>query len=103
MPSYGHFQAVTAAKRRVNGAPRDEHGHTGPTVLVIFGVAGDLTWRKLIPALYNLYLDKWLPEQFAVIGVDQKEMSSDELRQRLLPVQMGFSYCETFKADPRVG
>ena len=53
----------------------DEHSHPGPTVLVIFGVAGDLTWRKLMPALYNLYLDKWLPEQFAVIGVDRKEMT----------------------------
>src|SRR5689334_5065049 len=54
-----------------------------PTTLVIFGVGGDLTWRKLIPALYNLFLDHWLPEQFAVIGVDRKPMNADEFLQRL--------------------
>src|SRR5512133_1849847 len=54
-----------------------------PTTGVIFGAAGDLAWRKLVPALYNLYLDKWLPEQFAVIGIDRKEMPEDEFRQRL--------------------
>jgi glucose-6-phosphate 1-dehydrogenase len=31
-----------------------------PTIIVIFGGTGDLTWRKLIPAIYNLYLDKWI-------------------------------------------
>ncbi len=53
------------------------------TVMVIFGAAGDLTWRKLIPALYNLYLDHWPPKNFAVIGIDRKEMSLDEFRARL--------------------
>ena len=53
------------------------------TVLVIFGAGGDLTWRKLIPALYNLYLDHWLPEQFAIIGLDRRAMSLDEFRQHL--------------------
>src|SRR5512146_1124582 len=55
----------------------------GPTALVIFGAAGDLTWRKLVPALYNLNLDNWLPEQFQVIGIDVKPMSDDEFHQRL--------------------
>ena len=54
-----------------------------PTIIVIFGAGGDLTWRKLIPALYNLYLDHWMPEHFAVIGVDRKEMSEDEFCQHL--------------------
>src|SRR5262245_27018642 len=53
------------------------------TVLVIFGVGGDLTWRKLIPALYNLFLDHWLPEQFAVIGLDRKPTNADEFIQHL--------------------
>jgi glucose-6-phosphate 1-dehydrogenase len=61
----------------------EDHSHPGPTVLVIFGAAGDLTWRKLTPALYNLHLDRWLPEHFEVIGVDRVEMSEDALRQRL--------------------
>ena len=53
------------------------------TILTIFGAGGDLTWRKLAPALYNLFLDNWLPERFAVIAVDKKAMSVAELRQRL--------------------
>jgi glucose-6-phosphate 1-dehydrogenase len=54
-----------------------------PAVLVIFGAGGDLTWRKLIPALYNLFQEGNLPEHFAVIGVDQKEMDIEGFRQRL--------------------
>jgi glucose-6-phosphate 1-dehydrogenase len=54
-----------------------------PTVIVIFGAGGDLTQRKLLPALYNLYLDNWLPDQLAVIGVDLKPMSDDEFRQHI--------------------
>lgn len=54
-----------------------------PMVMIIFGAGGDLTWRKLIPALYNLFLDHHLPPQFAVIGIDQKEMTEEEFRQRL--------------------
>ena len=57
--------------------------HPEPTILVIFGAGGDLTWRKLVPALYNLYLDKWLPEQFAVLGLDLKPMSDDDFRSHL--------------------
>lgn len=54
-----------------------------PSVIVISGAAGDLTWRKLVPALYNLYLDQWLPEHFRVIGVDIKPMTDDQFRQRV--------------------
>lgn len=39
-----------------------------PCVLVIFGAAGDLSWRKLIPAVYNLNVDGALPSNFAVVG-----------------------------------
>jgi glucose-6-phosphate 1-dehydrogenase len=53
------------------------------TVLVIFGAAGDLTWRKLIPALYNLYLDNLLPEKFVIYGVDGRSISADDWRNRL--------------------
>jgi len=54
-----------------------------PIVMIIFGAGGDLTWRKLIPALYNLFLDHHLPQQFAIIGIDQKESSEEEFRLRL--------------------
>ncbi len=55
-----------------------------PSVVVIFGGGGDLTWRKLIPAIYNLHLGKWLPDQFAVISIDRKEMTTVEFNDRLL-------------------
>ena len=57
--------------------------HMEPAILVIFGAGGDLTWRKLIPAMYNLHLDQWLPEQFAIIGVDRKDMSIEDYRKHL--------------------
>jgi glucose-6-phosphate 1-dehydrogenase len=54
-----------------------------PTIIVIFGASGDLTHRKLIPALYDLFLDKWLPEQFAVVGVSRTEMNNDQFHEHL--------------------
>jgi glucose-6-phosphate 1-dehydrogenase len=55
----------------------------GPSVLVIFGAAGDLTRRKLVPALYNLYREHWLPEQFAVLGLDIKALNDEAFRTHL--------------------
>ena len=55
----------------------------GPTVIVIFGAGGDLTWRKLMPAIYNLYLDNWIPEQFAVLGVAHTDMSDQNFRKHI--------------------
>jgi len=54
-----------------------------PTVMVIFGAGGDLAWRKLIPALYNLHLDNLLPEQFAIVGVARKKLDDESFRQHL--------------------
>ncbi len=55
----------------------------GPTVFVIFGGAGDLTWRKLGPALYDLSQDRSLPAQFAIIAVDRIQLGDEGLRHRL--------------------
>lgn len=57
--------------------------HPNPAILVIFGAGGDLTWRKLVPALFNLYLDGWMPERFAILGLDRKQLSDDDFRQHL--------------------
>ena len=54
-----------------------------PTIFVIFGGAGDLTWRKLIPALFDLSLDRSLPANFAIIAVDRIKLGDDALRRRL--------------------
>jgi glucose-6-phosphate 1-dehydrogenase len=40
-------------------------------IFMIFGGAGDLTWRKLVPALFDLSQDRSLPAQFAIIAVDR--------------------------------
>lgn len=55
-----------------------------PTVFVIFGGTGDLNWRKITPALYNLYLNDWLPEQFSIIGLARKPLTDSAFRKRLL-------------------
>jgi len=57
---------------------------TQPTVFVIFGGTGDLASRKLAPALYNLFLDGWLPEKFSIIGTGRTPLSDDEFRENLL-------------------
>ncbi len=54
-----------------------------PCIIVIFGGGGDLTKRKLIPALYNLKLSNLLPEEFAVLGYSSSEMSNDAYRDRM--------------------
>ena len=53
------------------------------TALVIFGASGDLTVRKLIPALYNLCFDEYLPADFKVIGSARTKMTDDEFRAKL--------------------
>ena len=54
-----------------------------PCVIVIFGVTGDLTHRKLAPALYNLAREGDLPERFALIGTSTPLTSAGEFRAQL--------------------
>jgi glucose-6-phosphate 1-dehydrogenase len=54
-----------------------------PCVLVIFGASGDLTKRKLFPALYSLAYRRLLPEKFAVVGIARTEESDDDFRERM--------------------
>jgi glucose-6-phosphate 1-dehydrogenase len=51
--------------------------------MVIFGAAGDLTRRKLIPALYNLAKAELLSREFAILGIAHSPMSDDEFRKKL--------------------
>src|SRR5258708_32850329 len=71
----------------------DDFGYTGraagPCVFVLFGAAGDLTKRKLAPALFNLGKAKLLPGNFAVIGVSVDDLSLEDFRNQVtsfLPV-----------------
>ena len=51
-----------------------------PCALVIFGASGDLTHKKLLPALYSLAFRRLLPERFAVVGVARTEGDDDQFR-----------------------
>ena len=51
--------------------------------MVIFGASGDLTRRKLVPALYNLRRGGLLPDQFAVLGISRQPLTDDEFRERV--------------------
>ncbi|MGD1946300.1 MAG: glucose-6-phosphate dehydrogenase [Croceivirga sp.] len=53
-------------------------------ILVIFGASGDLTARKLVPSLFNLYLAKQLPENFVVLGVSRSDMTDGAFRKKVV-------------------
>ena len=68
------------------------HGQQAPScAMVIFGAAGDLTKRLLIPALYNLARTELLPANFALIGVDRLDMSDTAYRQHLTDAVRAFA------------
>lgn len=52
-------------------------------IYVIFGASGDLTRRKLIPALYSLFVQKMLPEKFVLLGASRSDFSDDDFRDKL--------------------
>jgi glucose-6-phosphate 1-dehydrogenase len=66
---------VPASQPQRVGRPGD------PCVMVIFGAAGDLTSRKLIPALYNLAKQQLLSREFAVVGMSHGAMSTEDFRK----------------------
>src|SRR5215213_7170869 len=63
-------------KNQINNKP-------APTIVVIFGGTGDLTKRKLLPAIYNLFLDGYLPNKFAIIGLGRTPLNNEEYQERL--------------------
>jgi glucose-6-phosphate 1-dehydrogenase len=78
-------EAVTApnssiAERLAAGAP-PAAAAADPVTFVIFGGAGDLAHRKLLPALYNLHVDGLLPPRVAIVSVGRNEMTDDAYRE----------------------
>ena len=86
-----------------------------PTVFAIFGGSGDLTWRKLMPSLFDLFLDSSMPADFSIIALDRIKLTDKELHQHfregivlrfqakqpgtkllLQPGTMRFNYQESF-------
>jgi glucose-6-phosphate 1-dehydrogenase len=51
--------------------------------MVIFGASGDLAYRKLIPALYALFIQQMLPENFHILGVSRTSISDDEFHEKM--------------------
>ncbi len=54
-----------------------------PCVLVIFGATGDLTHRKLVPALFDLYTDNKLPKGFTVVGYARRPKTNEQFREEM--------------------
>lgn len=53
------------------------------TILFIFGGSGDLNFRKLTPALYNLFLDNAMPEHFKIVGISRTDYSDEDYKKHL--------------------
>lgn len=62
----------------------ENHKRPSATVIFIFGGSGDLNFRKLSPALYNLCIDNWMPEKFSIFGIGRTPYSDEDYRTRLL-------------------
>lgn len=56
----------------------------GPSLIFIFGGTGDLNHRKLTPALYNLFVDGFLAEDFEIVGLGRSEYSDKKFQDHLL-------------------
>jgi glucose-6-phosphate 1-dehydrogenase len=69
-----------------------------PCVLVIFGASGDLTQRKLMPALYSLAYRRLLPERFAIVGAARSQETDDEFRERMKDAVQRFAR-DPFRQD----
>ncbi|HKY52738.1 MAG TPA: hypothetical protein VJM08_00470, partial [Anaerolineales bacterium] len=65
-----------------------------PTSIVIFGASGDLTQRKLVPSLFNLYRKGRLPKQFRIVGYGNTAFSDEQFRTHL---KDGMKEFATFK------
>jgi len=68
-------------KRTEGGCIMD--GTIEPCTLVIIGASGDLTARKLVPSLFNLYLNKGLPKPFLIVGCGRTEMTDEAFRESM--------------------
>lgn len=61
------------------------------TVIFIFGGSGDLSQRKLSPALFNLYIDNWMPDKFLIVGLGRSEFTNKKFKEHLFEGIQEFS------------
>jgi glucose-6-phosphate 1-dehydrogenase len=57
--------------------------HSDPSIVVIVGATGDLTARKLVPALFNLYLNDGLPDSFRIVGCGRTKLNDQQFRKKM--------------------
>jgi len=69
----------------------ENHKRPASTLIFIFGRSGDLNFRKLCPALYNLCIDQWMPEKFSIVGIGRTDYTDENYRARLLEGIKDFS------------
>jgi len=60
------------------------HKQPPASLIFIFGGSGDLNYRKLSPALYNLFIDEYMPEKFGIVGIGRSPYNDEDYRKRLL-------------------
>src|SRR5690242_16228727 len=88
MPTENPFQDPLRFERRVPQC-----------AVVIFGANGDLTMRKLLPALYRLAYDRRLSAGFAIVGISRTPLSDDQFREKMLEAVKQFSEDTQFDAE----
>src|SRR5882724_10600965 len=67
------------------------HKRPPASLIFIFGGSGDLNYRKLSPALYNLFIDEWMPDKFGIVGIGRSPYNDGDYRERLLKGIQQFS------------
>jgi glucose-6-phosphate 1-dehydrogenase len=87
LPAMKILNAPDKAAANGNG----DRKHPDDCTIVIFGASGDLTSRKLIPALYHLFKDRQMPENFRVVGFARREKTDDSWRGELRTALNEFS------------
>ena len=94
---------VVPSKKMAEGSPFQDplrfERRAPPCVLVIFGANGDLTRRKLLPALFRLAGDGRLPPAFAVVGASRTAMGREQFRERMRESVRGFLEDSPFDED----
>ncbi|MBV4357947.1 glucose-6-phosphate dehydrogenase [Pinibacter aurantiacus] len=67
------------------------HKRPASSLIFIFGGSGDLNFRKLSPALYNLFIDEWMPTKFSIVGIGRRPYNNEDYRKHLLNGVQQFS------------
>jgi glucose-6-phosphate 1-dehydrogenase len=75
--------ATTTADLEIPSESCHREGPPDPYVILIIGASGDLTSRKLVPALYNLYLKDALPDPFVIVGCSRTNLTDQIFREKL--------------------